>query len=130
MVKFQPTMGGFDVFVDGELFGRLCRNHGFYTDSTVVKKFLVVSSKDLIKISKKTDEVRESMKNLSKKEHDVRLDYPGLNPRPRFTCYTEGCDGATLIRQPYMTFAEWEKATEEFADKHPCLEVKNEGWRG
>ena len=60
MVEFQLTMGGFDVLVNGELFGHLQKDFGFYTDPTVVKKFLVVSSKDLIKIAQKVDEVRRS----------------------------------------------------------------------
>ena len=67
---------------------------------------------------------------MAEKEHDVRLDYPGLIPKPRFTCYTEGCNGATLLRQPYMSFGQWEEATKEFSAKHPCSKVENEGWRG
>ncbi len=58
MVKFELTMGGFDVLVDGELFGRLMKDVGFFTDSTVVKKHLVVSPKDLNLIALKADEVK------------------------------------------------------------------------
>ena len=62
--------------------------------------------------------------------HDVRLDYVGMNGRARFTCYSEACRVATIIRQPYMTFSQWEKTTEDFAAEHPCSEIKNEGYRG
>lgn len=62
--------------------------------------------------------------------HDVRLDYVGLNSRDRLSCYSNGCNVATLVKQPYMTFEQWKKATKEFYAEHPCSEIKNEGWRG
>src|SRR3989344_1099400 len=68
--------------------------------------------------------------NTKRKNHDVRLDYVGINGRARFTCYTEGCNGATIVRQPYMTFTVWEETTEHFSKKHPCSDIKNEGYRG
>ena len=72
----------------------------------------------------------EELKQRDTKNHDVRLDYVGMNSHPRFTCYSEGCNGATLVRQPFMDFQGWEKETEEFSAKHPCSKIKNEGHRG
>ena len=58
MVTFELSMGGFDVLVDGKLFGRLQRGDGFFTDSTLVKSYMTVSSADLIEIALKADEVK------------------------------------------------------------------------
>ncbi|MBI2637442.1 MAG: hypothetical protein HYW88_00945 [Candidatus Sungbacteria bacterium] len=58
MVKFTLTMGGFDIFVDEKFFGRLQKNDGFFTDPTVTKEYLVVSSKDLITIALKAEEAK------------------------------------------------------------------------
>ncbi len=64
---------------------------------------------------------------LTEEEHNVHLDYVGLNPRPRLTCYS--CNGATLVCQPYMK-SEWAQRQAEFMAIHPCSKVVNEGWRG
>lgn len=58
MVEFPTTVGGFDVLVNGELFGRMQKGEGFFTDHTVVKKFLYVSPEDLVEIAKKADEAQ------------------------------------------------------------------------
>ncbi len=58
MVEFKATTGGFDVLVYGELFGRLQKGIGFFTDPTVVREFLVVSPEDLTKTALKADEVK------------------------------------------------------------------------
>ncbi len=58
MVNFHQTMGGFDVLVDGKLFGRLQKGRGFFTDPAVVKEFLVVSPQDLNQIASKANEVK------------------------------------------------------------------------
>lgn len=59
MVKFELTMGGFDVMVNGQLFGHLMRGHGFFIDPTTVKTFLEVPEKDLEIIALKAQEVRK-----------------------------------------------------------------------
>ena len=58
MVTFKLSMGGFDVLVDGKLFGYLQKGDGFFTDSTVIKDFMKVSSADLTEIARKADEVK------------------------------------------------------------------------
>mgnify|MGYP001574373767 CR=1 FL=1 len=63
-------------------------------------------------------------------DHIVVLDFVGLNARNRITCFSGGCNVATLVKQPYMTFEQWETAKKEFLAKHPCSKPKNEGWRG
>jgi len=63
-------------------------------------------------------------------EHDVRLDYVGINPRPRLTCYTPECNGATLVCQPYMSEDVWRRKSAEFLLQHPYSCVRNEGHRG
>ena len=64
MVIFQPTMGGFDVLVNEKIFGRLQKGDGFFTDPTVVRDFLIVSSGDLAKIALKADEVKVHGKEI------------------------------------------------------------------
>jgi hypothetical protein len=135
VVNFTLTAGGYSVTVGGEHFGWISKERGFFTDPTVVKKFLEVSSDDLRRIAEKADEVKEvglvkKRQKGCKKDHDVRLDYVGLNGRARFTCYSEGCNGTTIVCQPYMTFYQWEEVTETFAKEHPCSKIKNEGFRG
>jgi hypothetical protein len=63
-------------------------------------------------------------------EHDVRFDRVGLSGRARFSCYTPGCNTATLIHQPYMSVELMEQKVAEFLEQHPCSSVVNEGWRG
>lgn len=59
--------------------------------------------------------------------HDIALDYVGLNNRPRYTCYT--CS-KTLVNQPYMDLTTWTEAKDRFLAEHPCKNVRNEGIRG
>jgi len=62
-----------------------------------------------------------SEKNQS---HNVRLDFVGFNEdRPRLTCFTDGCEGKTILRQPYMNNEQWKKVRDEFLASHPCLEI-------
>jgi hypothetical protein len=63
-------------------------------------------------------------------KHDVHRDYVGINPRIRFTCFSEGCGGATLIRQPWMNGKEWEKRRSEYSNLHPCDKIKDDGFQG
>ena len=65
-------------------------------------------------------------------KHDVRYDTVGLNARPRYTCYTPTCAGATLVFPIDATYERRNKMLEEFLEKHPCPPEKivNEGWRG
>jgi hypothetical protein len=58
MVDFRLTAGGFDVLVNGKLFGHLQKGDGFFIGALASREFLVVSSKDLIKIAMKADEVK------------------------------------------------------------------------
>lgn len=58
MVEFQMTMGGYAVIVNGKSFGYLQKGIGFFTDPTVVREFLEVSSADLTIIAAKADEVK------------------------------------------------------------------------
>ena len=64
------------------------------------------------------------------KEHKVELDYVGLNARERLSCYSEECDGATLVRQPCMGLEEWTAKANEFLAVHPSAKIENGGWRG
>jgi hypothetical protein len=49
--------------------------------------------------------------------HDVRADTAGWGAHPRLTCYT--CDGATLVRQPFMDEVRWQQEVAEFLRAHP-----------
>lgn len=52
-------------------------------------------------------------------EHNIVVDTAGFGNHHRLTCRTQGCNGATLIRQPYMTMAQWYEARSEFDVDHP-----------
>ena len=57
---------------------------------------------------------------LKPEVHSVVLDYAGASENiPRFTCYNEECDCATLVRQPYMNNALWNQKLDEFRQLHP-----------
>ena len=58
-------------------------------------------------------------------EHDVVFDRAGWGRWPRYTCFSEGCL-STLVRQPYMTNAQWELAKTAFLTDHPCTTIKKE----
>ncbi len=58
MVAFVQTMGGYSVEVNDKPFGWISKERGFFTDPTVVKDFLEISSFDLRSIAAKVDEVR------------------------------------------------------------------------
>lgn len=66
MVEFRSTMGGYEVRVDGQLFGHIDKD-GFFTDPTVVKDFMRVSSNDLRKIADKTDEYKRTETSIRDK---------------------------------------------------------------
>lgn len=63
MVKFESTKRGLDVLIahagEWKLFGRLQKDYGFTTDSTVVTNFLVVPAEDFAMIALKADEVKK-----------------------------------------------------------------------
>ncbi len=64
-------------------------------------------------------------------DHDVRLDYVGMSSiRPRYTCYQPGCNGATLLSQPFMDDERWAKEKAVYFAFHPCSAIPDEGWRG
>ncbi len=71
-----------------------------------------------------------SVKGRAMKAHGVELDYVGFGGYPRLTCMTPGCDGATLIRQPYMTAEQFSDKLKEYDKAHPCKTVKKLGFRG
>lgn len=53
-------------------------------------------------------------------KHQVVLDYAGFNENiPRLTCDSEGCNCATLVRQPYMSDAVWQNSVTRFQQLHP-----------
>jgi hypothetical protein len=61
--------------------------------------------------------------------HRVVHDIVGMRGScSRYTCMT--CEGATLVRQPYMSHDEWVKRLAVWLEAHPCDSVENEGWRG
>lgn len=62
--------------------------------------------------------------------HDVEVDFVGVNARPRLTCMSKGCEGDTLVCQPYMDQAQWDEAVAAFKKKHPFTTAKDLGWRG
>lgn len=57
------------------------------------------------------------------KQHDVRQDRAGFGLWIRYTCY-DCIDGATLLRQPWMSDKQWEEFKKEFFKKHPCSNIK------
>jgi hypothetical protein len=59
--------------------------------------------------------------------HDVVRDGAGFHNRTRLTCRTAGCNGATLLRQPFMTESQWQKAKTEFLRQHPCVAIRDIG---
>jgi len=62
--------------------------------------------------------------------HDVRLDRAGLAQLERLTCRKYGCNNASLVRQPFMSNADWDRKVKKFLAKHPCTEIVDEGSRG
>lgn len=56
--------------------------------------------------------------------HKVHFDYGGAALLPRYTCRTEGCHEATLVRQPFMTEMIWRMRKRSFLAQHPCPESK------
>ncbi len=57
--------------------------------------------------------------------HDVRHDRPSHGTEHgRYTCFTEACRGDTLVRQPWMGQAHWDRALKGFLDAHPCPETQ------
>ena len=62
--------------------------------------------------------------------HDVHLDRVGLAQLERLTCINCGCNGATLVRRPFVSNAHWDRAAKEFLAEHPCASIIDEGSRG
>lgn len=54
------------------------------------------------------------------KEHRVEIDRAG-GGYPRMTCYT--CEGATLVKQPFMTADVWLLYTRQFQEVHGQLDL-------
>ena len=57
--------------------------------------------------------------------HDVVRDSAGFHQRTRHTCMFPGCNGATLVRQPYMTNTDWQQAADAFLKQHPCSDIRD-----
>jgi hypothetical protein len=57
--------------------------------------------------------------------HNVELDFAGFGGHSRYTCYT--CSGATLLRQPFMSPAQWAQARALYFELHPCTHVMRDG---
>ena len=51
-------------------------------------------------------------------KHNVIEDRAGMG-HLRLTCTEPGCNGATLVRQPYMNDAQWGQALHVFKQAHP-----------
>lgn len=51
------------------------------------------------------------------KTHNVELDSAGFSGWPRLTCYS--CNGATLLKKPYMISRQWREEVARFANEHP-----------
>ena len=68
MVEFRHTMGGYEVRVDGNPFGHIVKN-GFFTDPTVVKNFMRVSSDDLRKIADKAEDYKKTHAAIKRAFH-------------------------------------------------------------
>lgn len=49
------------------------------------------------------------------KQHDILEDRAGWGEHLRLTCLI---DGATLVKQPYMTLEQWQKLVDDFKAKH------------
>ncbi|MDB5266651.1 MAG: hypothetical protein JWN89_466 [Parcubacteria group bacterium] len=58
---------------------------------------------------------RHSKERMSKPLHDVVVD----RDYARYTCYTAGCEEATVIRHAHMSDSAWETALHQFGEKHP-----------
>ena len=56
------------------------------------------------------------------RQHRVIVDRAGFSQLLRYTCMELECNGATLVRQPYMSDAQWETALIEFKQVHPHTE--------
>lgn len=56
-------------------------------------------------------------------EHDVRADLAGWGDHRRLTCFTSGCNFATLVSQPWMSQAVFDQKVEEFLTAHPCSSI-------
>lgn len=60
--------------------------------------------------------------------HDVRGDRVTENGWGRFTCYTDGCEGSTCLKSPFMTPRGWLAAKMEFFATHHVDERDVKGW--
>lgn len=61
MVRFEETAHGcYKVIVDKQPLGYIAIEHGFFTDSTVIKKFTAVSPNDLRTIADQAESVQKT----------------------------------------------------------------------
>lgn len=71
MVEFRTTMGGYEVIVDGQPFGHIDKD-GFFTDPTVVKDFMRVSSSDLREIADRVEMYRINKYDIDLTRYRIR----------------------------------------------------------
>lgn len=59
MVYFRPTMGGFEVFVNGKRFGYIQKpyDYGFFTSQTCIVDHIRIDPRDLREIADKVEEI-------------------------------------------------------------------------
>lgn len=57
--------------------------------------------------------------------HKVHLDKTSSGHH-RYTCHSERCAEATIVRQPFMNEERWKADSEAFLKKHPCSKVMSE----
>jgi hypothetical protein len=60
MVNFQLTMGGYEVSVNDQHIGWLSQERGFFTDPTVIKKFIEISCSDLRHIAQEAEALQKT----------------------------------------------------------------------
>ena len=63
---------------------------------------------------------RPDSRNKGIKYHRVVTDTAGWGKHTRLTCMDPECEGATLVRQPWMSDRLWSDNLREFRVKHPC----------
>ena len=125
MVNTKPSPGLGTMALCGKSFRSGEVIEVSWDDGRMCAKCIAGRDSDLYRKAQKVYAVIEETT-----EHDVRLDYVGINPRPRLTCYILECVGATLGRQPYMNADVWKQKEAEFLLQHPCANIQDDGYRG
>ena len=125
MVNTKPSPGLGTMALCGKSFRSGEVIEVSWDDGRMCAKCIAGRDSDLYRKAQKVYAVIEEAT-----EHDVRLDYVGINPRPRLTCYILECVGATLVRQPYMNADVWKQKEAEFLLQHPCANIQDDGYRG